>query len=89
MPGSFLNSTGCFKVTKLIAHRVSPAKNRRSKSRRRVRLHLWNEVGVNRQRLLTLAWPSMALTSGIGVPFIRWIEAKLWRRLWIVSRLSF
>ena len=43
--GSFLNSTGRFKVTNLIA-----AENRRSKPHRRVRLHLRNEVSVEGER---------------------------------------
>ena len=47
---SFLNSTDAFKMINLVANRFFSAENRRCKSRRGVRLYLWNEVGVNRQR---------------------------------------
>ena len=43
--GSFLNSTGRFEVTNLIA-----TEDHRGKPRRRVRLHLWNKVSVDGER---------------------------------------
>jgi hypothetical protein len=47
MPGSFLNSTGCFKVINFVAIRFFGVENRRGKPRGRICLHFRNEVSVD------------------------------------------